>query len=66
MTGRYASGTDVAPERSRAEIERTLIRYGATAFAYGWQQDRAVLSFEAHGRRIMARIDAAFDVEGRP
>ena len=26
MTGRYAEATDVAPDRSRAEIERTLLR----------------------------------------
>ena len=26
---RYAERTEVPPERSRAEIERTLIRYGA-------------------------------------
>ena len=33
---RYAEQTSVAAERSRAEIEGTLTRYGATAFMYGW------------------------------
>jgi hypothetical protein len=32
---RYASNTDVPSDRSRAEIERTLVRYGADEFMYG-------------------------------
>lgn len=52
MAGKYARDTQVPVERSRAEIERTLARYGATAFSYGWQEDRAVVMFQAHGRRI--------------
>lgn len=51
MTG-YAEATDVSSERSRSEIEKTLVRYGATAFAYGWQATNAVISFEARGRRV--------------
>jgi len=49
---KYAQQTDVASDRSRGEIERTLTRYGATKFAYGWDEGRAVIQFEAHGRRI--------------
>ena len=30
---RYATGTEVTVERSRAEIERVLDRYGARGFA---------------------------------
>lgn len=48
----YASKTEVPVERSRGEIERTLQRYGATSFAYGWDQTGAVVMFEADGRRI--------------
>ncbi|HLY29909.1 MAG TPA: hypothetical protein VKQ36_02665 [Ktedonobacterales bacterium] len=48
----YAAHTTVGADRSRAEIERTLERYGATSFAYGWQKDIAVISFEARDRRI--------------
>ncbi|WP_242394821.1 hypothetical protein [Anaeromyxobacter oryzisoli] len=36
--GRYAQGTSVPMERSRAEIERTLVRYGASGFAYAWER----------------------------
>lgn len=39
----YASQTTVSPDRSRAEIERTLSRYGATGFMYGWS-DRGAIS----------------------
>lgn len=49
---RYAKGTEVSPAKSKAEIEDTVTRYGATAFASGWMTDRAVISFEMHGIRI--------------
>lgn len=49
---RYAVDTEVPPERSRAEIETLLQRYGATAFASIWQGDRHVIAFEARGRRV--------------
>lgn len=46
MSGsRFASGTQVPVERSRAEIERTLQRYGAQQFVYGWDQEAAVIGF---------------------
>jgi hypothetical protein len=48
----YAQNTSVAVEKTRAEIERLLIRYGATGFAYGWSGSRSVLQFEARGRHI--------------
>ena len=48
--GRYAERTQVAPESSRVEIERILVRYGASAFHYGWDNDRAVVGFSLDGR----------------
>jgi len=54
--GRYAERTDVASDRSRAEIERTLRRYGATAFAYGWDALCATVMFELANRRIRFRL----------
>lgn len=48
----YAKTTKVTPSRSREEIERTLRRYGAGMFAYGWQDGRAMVGFEMNGRRI--------------
>ena len=42
---RYAATTSVPVERSRAEIERTLARYGAEQFVYGWDREQAVIGF---------------------
>lgn len=49
---KYAQKTEVTSDRSRGEIEQTLARYGAKKFAYGWDEGRAVIQFEAHERRI--------------
>lgn len=49
---RYAAETAVPSDRSRAEIERTLTRYGATRFMYAWETGQAVIGFEMHDRRI--------------
>ncbi|PZG12950.1 hypothetical protein C1I95_24725 [Micromonospora craterilacus] len=56
MSGRYAERTDVSSDRSRAEIERVLQRYGATAFQYGWTIGVAAIMFEIAGRRILFRL----------
>ena len=53
---RYAQNTAVSTERSRAEIERTLTRYGASKFMYGWDQDQAIIAFQAHDRHIRFRL----------
>lgn len=49
---RYAENTKVGSDRSRAEIERTLVRYGATAFTYGWDKNAAAIQFVAQERQI--------------
>jgi hypothetical protein len=48
----YAEGTTVTPERSQAEIQANLRRYGATGFMFGWEGERAVVAFVAHGRQV--------------
>lgn len=52
MTARYAQTTDVSSDRSRTEIEKTLTRYGATSFSYGWETGRAAIAFVMDGRQI--------------
>lgn len=42
---RYAANTSVSVERSRAEIESTLVRYGASSFMYGWDVKGAMIAF---------------------
>jgi hypothetical protein len=50
----YAAGTTVSAEKSKAEIERTLERFGATGFAYGWDAGRGIarIEFVLEGRRV--------------
>ena len=48
----YAQDTTVAVERSRAEIERILTRYGATSFAYMTNERSAVICFVAKGKMV--------------
>lgn len=42
----YAKNTTVSVDRSRAEIERLVMRYGATGFIYGAEEKRAVIAFK--------------------
>lgn len=49
---RYAEDTSVSADRSRAEIERILQRYGASAFSYGWEGNQAAIAFKAQNRLI--------------
>lgn len=49
---KYAADTQVPVERSKAEIEATLMRYGASAFQSGWDNRRAVIEFLMSKRRI--------------
>jgi hypothetical protein len=48
----YAEKTTVSVESSRMEIERTLQRYGADQFMYGWDGNQAIIQFTAHNRRV--------------
>jgi len=52
----YAETTTVTSDKSRAEIERTLSRYGASSFMYGWSQTHAQIAFEMLGRRIHFKL----------
>jgi hypothetical protein len=54
MAGQYATSTKVGSDRSIAEIERTLMRYGARGFMYGRDEDRgaAVIAFKANDRQV--------------
>lgn len=52
----YAAKTEVPAEKSRMEIERTLTRYGADQFIYGWQDAGAMLGFRASGRMVRFQL----------
>lgn len=52
MANAYAAQTDVSVEKSRGEIERTLMRYGADAFGYMSEVGSARVAFRIGGRHI--------------
>lgn len=60
---RYATHTGVSVDRSKAEIERVLSRYGAQQFVSGWDQDRAVIGFRAENRVIRFTLPLPSKVE---
>lgn len=49
---RYAAETSVSQDRSRAEIEATLKRYGATSFMYASEQTAAMIGFRISDRMV--------------
>lgn len=54
---KYAADTSVSSETSRAEIERTLRRYGADEFAYMTSRTHAMVGFVANGRQIRFKLE---------
>ena|SRR6185437_2454810 len=68
---RFAQNTEVSVEKSRAEIETILARYGASHFAYMTGPGTAVIAFQAKDRRIRFdlplpdRADKKFARDGR-
>lgn len=48
----YAQNTSVSVEKSKAEIEKTLTRYGADQFISGWDQETAYIGFMLQERMI--------------
>ncbi len=49
---KFAKQTTVAPEKSRAEIEHLLVRYGASQFMYAIKPEAAAIAFACHGRNV--------------
>lgn len=48
----YASNSDVSVEKSRAELETILARYGASSFGYMSTEAKAIVAFQAHGKAV--------------
>lgn len=53
----YAATTSVDSSASRAEIERTLTRYGATSFQYGTRAGMAAVAFEMQDRQVRFTLE---------
>jgi hypothetical protein len=49
---KYAEGTTVSVEKSRAEIETMLMKHGASHFSSGWGDGKAWLYFKLRDRLI--------------
>jgi hypothetical protein len=68
---KFAENTEVSVEKSRAEIERMIIRYGATSTAFVNGAGRAMIMFEANARRVAFNLplpnieDKQFEKDGR-
>lgn len=62
---KYAQTTSVSVDASRNEIEKTLKRYGAKAFAYATQDTRALIMFEFNGKRIRFILNLPYINERR-
>lgn len=56
MPGEYASSTDTSSASSRAEIERTVLRFGADQFAYFTGIGQAAVAFVLHDRQVRFTI----------
>ena len=52
MTQRYASKTTVSSDRSKAEIEQLLRRYGADQFLQGWEARLGIIGFRINGYQV--------------
>lgn len=53
---KYANNTTVSADRSKAEIERTLIRYGVDEFMYGRSRAGAGIAFTFKGRTVKLNV----------
>ena len=49
---RYAEKTSVSVEKSKAEIDKILQRYGASQFISGWDQEMAYIGFYMADRMV--------------
>lgn len=54
--GKYAARTSVPADRTRAEVEQVLKRYGATHFGYATMPGVVLLAFESRGRRVRFKV----------
>jgi hypothetical protein len=52
----YAQRTEVPSEKTRMEIERALIRWGAHEFVTGWTENEAQIAFAFADRKVLFRL----------
>lgn len=52
----YAKSTTVRPDRTKSEIEATLIKYGADSVVAGWDGGSAMVGFRKEGKLVRIRL----------
>jgi hypothetical protein len=62
---RFAQGTKVPVESSRAELEGLVTKHGATAFMSAWDGGKYTVLFELNGRRLRFDVPAPTQQEFR-
>ena len=62
MPSKYADNTSVSVDRSKAEVEKILTKYGADQFSSGWTGDKIVVMFRMNNRYI--RIEMSTPTKG--
>lgn len=60
---RYAADTDVTPEKTRQEIERTVKRYAADEYGFAERADVAAILFRYKGRRVRFLVARPTDAD---
>lgn len=59
--GRYAEGTSVEVEKSKADIERLVKQHGASGFMVAWEDmtdnGRSILMFRLRGRMLRYAVE---------
>ncbi len=53
---KYAAKTTVTVEKSKAEIEKTLVKYGADGFCSAWEKDKASITFRIDERIVRLEL----------
>lgn len=54
---RYAEGTEVSAEKSRAELEALLVKHGASAVQFTVTPERTTIVFQMRGLFVRQRVD---------
>lgn len=53
---KYAANTSVPVDRSRSEIEKICLKYGAEKFVSGWEKDKAMVMFRMKDRYVRIEL----------
>ena len=59
----FAKNTEVSPDRSRSEIEKTLGRYGAQEFLYAWRETSLCVGFTMNGYKVRFIVNIPDETE---